>query len=31
LPALSTGRTTSEQLRLMLTAHRDPLRPAVFD
>jgi ADP-ribose pyrophosphatase YjhB (NUDIX family) len=31
LPPLSTGRTTHEQLRLMLTAHRDPLRPAVFD
>jgi 8-oxo-dGTP pyrophosphatase MutT (NUDIX family) len=31
LPALSTGRTTHEQLSLMLTAHRDPLRPAVFD
>ena len=31
LPPLSTGRTTSEQLRLMLTAHRDPSRPAVFD
>jgi len=31
LPPLSTGRTTSEQLRLMLTAHRQPSRPAVFD
>jgi 8-oxo-dGTP pyrophosphatase MutT (NUDIX family) len=31
LPPLSTGRTTREQLRLMLTAHRDPSQPAVFD
>jgi 8-oxo-dGTP pyrophosphatase MutT (NUDIX family) len=31
LPPLSTGRTTRKQLRLMLTAHRDPSQPAVFD
>jgi 8-oxo-dGTP pyrophosphatase MutT (NUDIX family) len=31
LPPLSTGRTTQEQLDLMLTAHRDPSRPALFD
>ena len=31
LPPLSTGRTTHEQLQLMLSAHRDPSRPAVFD
>jgi ADP-ribose pyrophosphatase YjhB (NUDIX family) len=31
LPPLSVGRTTHEQLQLMLSAHRDPLRPAVFD
>ena len=31
LAAAVPGRTTSEQLRLMLSAHRDPSRPAVFD
>jgi 8-oxo-dGTP pyrophosphatase MutT (NUDIX family) len=31
LPPLSTGRTTHQQLHLMLSAHRDPSRPAVFD
>jgi ADP-ribose pyrophosphatase YjhB (NUDIX family) len=31
LPPLSTGRTTPEQLQLMLSAHRDPSRPTDFD
>ena len=31
LAAAVHGRTTPEQLRLMLSAHRDPSRPAVFD
>jgi 8-oxo-dGTP pyrophosphatase MutT (NUDIX family) len=31
LPPLSTGRTTHEQLQLMLAAHRDPSLPTAFD
>lgn len=31
LPALSTGRTTSAQLRLLHEVHRDPTRGALFD